>query len=50
MRGLGKEEAWRQDTVRNLIGIDGPVVQGDWVEAEDSNEEMSLHGKNRARF
>lgn len=49
-RGLGKEEAWRQDMVKSLVGIAGPVVQGDRVEAEQSNGEMSLHGKNGARF
>lgn len=44
-RGVGKEETWRQDMVRSLVGVVGPTVQGDRVEAEQSRGEMRLHGE-----
>lgn len=31
--------------VRSLVGVVGPTVQGDRVEAEQSRGEMRLHGE-----
>lgn len=45
VRGVGREETWRQDTVRSLVGVVRPMVQGVGVEAEQSSGEMRLHGK-----
>lgn len=44
-RGVGKEETWRQDMVRSLGGVVGPMVRGHRVEAEQSSGEMRLHGE-----
>lgn len=36
--------------VRSLVGVVGPVVQGDRVEAEQSSGEMRLHGEKGTMF